>query len=519
MHVSFEDDTHYLGFMALHAGAWRRPTENYPWVRHNNGTVYLDLPINDGNRCWGVHFGSPGSAAWSPEKDLPARLAGGGFANPPLLRRMTVKFGQIALDRVKDWILDWKDARPVPNPVSIIPAGKLEEVQRRIATAEVFQPFVAEVKHDWAHRPKELTGMPYYAGDIYLCTGKPDNARELYRYTLASMDWKLRQTFFGLGLTGYRFGHGYGMEQIAEVVEEQGREADVLLGSPYLTAAEKGHLRARLAAYGYVLTDPDFWPIHIPEYGKGRFNQVMSDYTSVGMLSGTWPGIPARKSGRPWGRAGSRRHCASHTSCPAAQIPTEGMHYAGVTLDAILPVMVMLKVAGGTDYFADPAFQRAMRWYAAWAPPVDARFGRSYPPPIGYSHPVDRSQSARWAIIATIMRQSDPAFSEFMMATWVKQGHPVKIENRRQRGGGDARPGAAGEDAGFARREVGRLGRRCRSHADDPRETFFALVASDPRWGVAHCGAFHFYAKGALFESHLRLPWLPFRGHALRIST
>lgn len=506
MHVSFEDDTCYLGFMALHAGAWRRSTENYPWVRHVKGAVHIDIPINDGQRCWGVHFGSPGSAAWSPERDLPARQAAGGFTNPPPLRRMTVKFGQIALDRVKDWTLEWADATPVPNPVSIIPTGKLAEVQQRITSGEVFKPFVAQVKRDWANRPKELIGTPNYTGDIYLCTGIPEDACQQYRYTLTSLDWKLRTTFFGQGITGYRHGHNYGMLQIAATANQQGREADILLGSPHLGAAEKARLRARLAAYGYVLTDPDFWPTHVPEIGRGNFNMNMAHDGAVGMLGSYLAGHPRAKQWQAIGESGVNAVFGSREAgsawetgqyvLPNGAIPSEGMHYAGVTLDSILPFMVVLKAAGGTDYFTHPAFQRAMRWYAGCAPPVDVRFGRSYMPPIGYSHPVNTSQSARWGLAAAMTRQSDPAFSQFMMATWVKQGRPVAL----QIGGSvalgmlDLTVPAKMPDLASAKWDG--WGAILRSHADDPRETFFALAASGPSRMAAHSGSFHLYAKG-----------------------
>ncbi len=507
LHVSFEDTEAYLGLMALHAGDWVRPTENYPWVRHDRGIVYLDLPINDGRRVWGVHFGPPGSADWAADEDLPARKAGGAFAHPPPLRRMAVKHGQIGLDRVKDWVLDWKDAQPVPNPVSIIPAGKLAEVQERIATNEIFRAYVEQAKKEWATRPQDLTGMPEYNGDIYLCTGAAEDAREQYRYTTACLDWKLRQTLFGQGITGYRQGHEYGMLQMVATANQQGREADVLLASPALSVEEKARLRAQLAAYAYVLTDPDFWPIHLPEIGKGNFNMVMSHDGAVGMLGAYLGGHPRAKAWQEIGEAGIKLVWGSREAgsaweagqyvLPNGAIPSEGMHYAGVTIDSVLPFMVVLKAAGGTDYFTHPAFKRAMHWYASWAPPVDARFGQSYMPPIGYSHPVNTSQSARWALAAAMTRETDPEFSQFMMATWEKQGRQIlmQIGGRVALGMIDTTVPAKMPALSSARWDG--WGAILRSHADDPRETYFALPASGPSPRAAHSGALHLYAKGA----------------------
>ncbi|MHB9023004.1 MAG: hypothetical protein ACYC7E_02355 [Armatimonadota bacterium] len=507
MHASFEDATGYLGFMALHAGSWVRSTENYPWVRHDKGIVYIDFPVNEGKRQWGVHFGPPGSADWDQQKELPPYKTAGGFDYPPTIRQATVKYGQIALDQVKDWTLAWNDATPVSHPVSVIPPGKFAEVQQRIATEAIFKPFVDQVKREWAARPRELIGMPQYNGDMYLCTGAAEDAREQYRYTLAALDYKIRQTVFGVGLTGYRWGHTYGMLQVVATANQQGREADVLLASPHLTPAEKAHLRARLAAYAYILTDPDFWPTHVPEIGRGNYNMNIAHDGAVGMLGSYIGGHPNAKAWQRMGEAaitsvlgarapGSAWEGGSYITANGS-VPSEGMHYAGVTIDSILPFMVTLKSAGGRDYFLDPAFQSFLRWYASWAPPVDARFGKSYMPPIGYSHPVNTSQSARWALAAAMTRETDPAFSQFMMATWVKQGRPILMQIGGNVALGMIDTTVPAKMPALASAKWDGWGAILRSHADDPRETFLALPASGPARNVAHSGGFHLYAKGA----------------------
>jgi hypothetical protein len=497
MHVSFEDTRHYLGFVALHAGEWLRPTENYPWVRQDDGIVYFDIPINDGKRCWGVHFGAPGSAAWSPEMDIPAHQAAGGFTNPPAIRRMTVKHGQISLDRVKEWVLDWKDPVPVPNPVSIIPAGKLQVVQERMNTEAVFQPFVRQVKNDWSHRLKNQVGRPKYTGDILLCTGLEEDARELYRFTTAALNWNIRETLFGAGLTGYRAGHDYGVLQVASTANNQGREADILLGSPHISPEDKAILRSQLAVYAYILTDPDFWPPS-PEIGKGNFNMVMTHDGAVGILGTILAGHPLAKEWQNVGEEAVKKVLESDYIQPNGAIPNEGMHYAGVTIDSILPFMVMLKGAGGADYFQHPAFRRVMHWYASWAPPVDVRFGRSYMPPIGYSHPTGTSQSARWALAAAMTRDTAPDFSQFMMATWVKQGCPVLMQIGGNIAAGMIDPAVPAKMPDLASAKWDGWGAILRSHADDPHETFLALCAGSPsRFAAAISGSLHLYAKGA----------------------
>ncbi|MHB9025989.1 MAG: hypothetical protein ACYC7E_17760 [Armatimonadota bacterium] len=497
-----------LGLMTLSAGAWVRPMENMGLVKRDGQELFVQWPINDGGRAWGLFFGPP--AALQPTGEEPKARQYPGIKYPSIFHRARVKYGEMPLEKVKDWTLAWKDGKSVPNPVSINPPGKLKVVQERIAADPVLAKHAQGVINSWETLRKSEKNFPFTLNwvmtpdgveDAYLATGKPQYARELYDLTLARLRYYTEQTIEGVGFHGYRSGHSYGMFHLAPFLVGGSRQADLLLGSPEVTPAEKADLRAQLAFFGCLFTDADYWPGD--DIGKGTYNMYASRDGVLGVLGSVLAGHPQASA---WQAAGAARmeDVLSHFIYPSGAM-LEGMHYSGVTLDFNLPFMSMLKLAGGRDYFADERLKRGLRWYASCLPPVDKRFNRAYMPPFGYSHPTNTSQSVRWAVAAAMTAKTDPAFSQLMMRTWRQSGSFLTMV------GGEAGyrsafslglidpslPVSDGKEVVSAAWEG--FGAVLRSHADTPLETYMAIPTGTPGGFRVYPneGTFHLYAKGA----------------------
>ncbi len=507
LELPLADDTAGLALIARHAGQWRRVMENLLLLRRDaDGSLFVQLPVNSGVRSWGVVLGPPNQHHATGEERNARQYPGLDHPSPVRLARL--KYGELALERLKAWTLAWDDATPVPYPLTIHPRGDWEAARARIAAEPVLRSHGARVTANW-ERQRQGGNLPFTQNwvmtpdgveDAYLATGEQRHARELVELTLARFDYYIHQTLAGLGFHNYRHGHNYGMFHLTQVLPGQARMVDLCLGSPHVTAEEKAALRARLAFFGHLFTDPDYWPAN--DIGKGTFNMVAARDAFVGLAGALLPGHPQAAA---WQAVGARsiEHFLANNIYPSGAI-NEGMHYSGVTLDFYLPLLAMLRQSGGHDYFQDERLKQGLRWYAAWLPPSDKRFGRAYMPPFAYSHPANTSQSVRWAVAAAMTADSDPELSALMMRTWRQSGSVLGMVV------GDASyhaafafglvdptlPAASGAD--LASGQWPGFGAVLRSHSDTPHETFFAIQTSAP--GAFRIypneGAFHLYARG-----------------------
>jgi hypothetical protein len=277
---------------------------------------------------------------------------------------------------------------------------------------------------------------------------------------------------------------------------------DVLMAGDVVTQEEKKALQAQVAFYAHLLTDDDYWPEN--GLGKGNYNMVVTRAGAIGLLGAILPGHPRAKG---WQRVGIEMlEDVLESAVSANGVMSEGTHYSGVTLDSILPLMVLLKAGGGTDYFANERFKLGMRWYAQQCPPVDVRFGRAYMAPFAYSHPTNTSQSARWAVAAAMTADADPEFSSLMMDTWDREGEPMELQVGRTFLIGIIDPDLPSTSARRTSQAWAGWGAVLRAHSTTPRETFLSITSfgkeiyGGNRPGAR--GALHLYAKGIPLALH-----------------
>ncbi|MHB9132942.1 MAG: hypothetical protein ACYDBB_17895 [Armatimonadota bacterium] len=507
MMVPLANKDDYLGLLALKAGSWVRPLENLGLVKLNGDEVFVELPVNDGRREWGIHFGLVNSSNPTGE-ERPARTYPGVEHPSPLYQAM-VKYGQSRLEVIKDWQLAWKDGVKIAYPVSINPPGDLTAARKRIADdPDLSKQAKKTIAHWEALRNQKgfpLVGIyintPDGTEDAYLATGEKKYARELYEVTLARLRYYQEQTISGVGHTNYRSGHSYGMFQLSHFLVGAAHQADLLLGSPEITDDEKADLRAQLAFFAYLFVDQDYWPD--ADIGKGTYNMYASHEMALGLLGAVLAGHPKAKE---WQGIGQRMmdEMLNTYVYPSGAMP-EGMHYSGVTLDFALPFITVLKLAGGKDYFTDERLKKGLRWYAACMPPVDVRYKQAYLPPFGYSHNSGASnQSVRWAVAASMTAKTDPEFSKLMMWTWRREGSAMNMV------GGEAGYYSAlflgilhpelpvAQNPGLTSAQWKGFGAVLRNHTDSPLETFMAIPTGTPGGFRAYPneGTFHLYAKG-----------------------
>ena len=241
------DANHYpLAMVApLHKGAWRRANSIPVYVK--GGQVLVRFPMDVVPLAWQNEPVSDTSPFSCHEHDpsLPATYGRRVWAlvlAPPTLRvtgygnpktagigyAVRMLYGQVGLDRYKDFVLAWPDTKPTYPRVFITPEGV--QKYREAVKADPGFPLLAMVK------------------DYYWFTGDPETAKkelpEVHKQLqhniddiVTSLSSQHHQT---LGEYGTPIGH-----------------TESVLSWPDLSTADREAIRARLALLAYLLVEPD----------------------------------------------------------------------------------------------------------------------------------------------------------------------------------------------------------------------------------------------------------------------
>lgn len=422
------------------ASVWSRPLPRSmdPFTRCNRqldinvplrveaGRVELAFPFprNGRARSWMI-------AALDANRDLQ-----GARPAPPL--QLFIKHGQIPLDQVKDYVLEWPGT---------------EEHPRLFATK--------------ADLPR-LRQRKTFAG--------ADN--DGLRYALTSdkgLGQKLAKEARGrlqayiYGFTRYwitpkrRFEHR-GQPRDSHEVHEILNRLDPVLTAPFLTAEDRRIMRAQAAFIAYRLVSED---IHSPARGwSANPNMVATWYSPVGMLGCMLRSHPEAQN---WfDRAYREMRLELDTWAGPNGGWIEAPHYMSVAIDAIVGLGLAARNSGFSDFLYDPKLKLAGRYFArVTTPPDPARGNRRMVPAMGNTYKGETSALPGW--FAKIWETRDPAYSAEMQWTWKQQGSMTHL-------------GIGGPSPAFA---------QWRGLLLDP-----ALPASAPKWETDY-----FPAVGVIFRS------------------
>lgn len=351
-----------------------------------------------------------------------ASLPDGDTLIAPLPQQILIRYGDVRLDDVKDFALEW-DAGGQRHPGLFLTPDELERVKRS---------FKVDPERLAALRAKPV--FPYDMDDhvtYFLATGDA----ELGRTIAAKASELVQQAVDDFVRQDRLRNQGSCPHHRTATIMWSAILSDLALSPGILSASDQARLRGQLAFLGYTLASPTF---HSPERGY-RANPNMTT-TARGMLGLVACCLATHPRAADWAKiATDEVQRELDTWCDDRGGWLEAPHYMTVSMDSIVAVAMALrgKNLSETDFLYHPRLKNALAWLAKISTPSDPRLGGDrHMPEIGNTYLGERTCLPGWA--AWIWRESDPAYSRDMQWMWQAQGRP------RSPGIGGAYPGLQG---------------------------------------------------------------------------
>ena len=524
----------FVGLFRRHPGQWRNPAalrlyattqpdiflalplnvRRRDWevdgidldYRHYTGWLEEGFPATTGRRQWGILLSTWGQAVREDNK-----VAGSGLC------RARIKYGEMPLNKIKDWALEWEDPQPVAYPRMFMKPGQVEAWRQRV---ERHPELLANVPDPNRHlRVAGETGQKelqyLLADDLTLGRelldhpisrirpdGRPDSDTGLRQ----NLDTIVAEFLDGEGDTGMRghFLHG------AHWLKDAAMRFDVVMSLPDLSDEERRHLRARMAFCAHKLADLDWYP-RGTGFHLGNVNMPTLAEVALGLAACA---IPTHPNAGQWAER-ARKHCvgalAEQTFPGGAWL--ECPHYQ---LDASMRPFVELALAihhaGFSSFLADENFQHAMRFAVRLLSPPDRRFGYRTLAQLGNTG--SGEGSAVFGHLAAATAEIDPEFSREMQWAWNEAGRFVNLLSQRM----SVDPGLPAAKPDLGSRRYPGFGAILRAHDGSDRETWLTFYegACDGHYEGGCQGSFHLYAKGvplcldfgSLYDPAVRRPYM-----------
>jgi len=340
----------------------------------------------------------------------------------PLPQQHLIKHGDIALDRVKDYVLEWDDRKP-SHPGLFLTRDELERFRKRF-----------KVDSDQLAKLRTKQVFPYHMDDhvsYFLATGDKELGRNIVAKAMelvqGGVDGLVKQD--RLRNQGSCPHHRTGTMMWSAIL------SDLALSPGVLTPKERTRLKAQLAFLGYTLHSPTF---HSPERGY-RANPNMTT-TARGMLGLIACSIHGHPHARNWAQlALDEMNRELDEWCGPNGGWLEAPHYMTVSMDSIVSLALAIRNTGfgEADWQYHPKLKNAMAWLAKISTPPDPRLDSDrHMPAIGNTYLGERTCLPGWA--ACLFRDKDPRFAQEMQWMWKAHGMP------RTLGIGGAYPGIQG---------------------------------------------------------------------------
>ena len=525
----------FVGLFRRHPGQWRNPAALRMWTtaepdiflalplnvrrrewevdgidldyRHYTGWLEEGFPATTGRRQWGILISTWGQAVRKDNK-----VAGSGLC------RARIKYGELPLNKVKDWVLEWEDPQPPTYPRLFMKPGQVEAWRERAGRyPELLANMPDPNRHlrvsGWADTGqrelqylltedstlgRELLDHPinYIRPD-----GRPDSDCGLRQ----NLDMIVEEFLDGEGDTGMRghFLHG------AHWLKDAAIRFDVVMSLPDLTDDDRRQLRARMAFCAHKLADLDWYP-RGTGFHLGNLNMPPRAEAALGIAACT---IPTHPHARQWTDR-ARKHCidalAEQTFPGGAW--QECPRYQFFSMRPFVELALAINYAGFPSFLADENFRQAMRFAVRLLSPRDPRFGYRTLAELGNTGSGEGMAAFGHLAAATV--EIDPEFSREMQWAWNEAGRFVHLLSQRQ----SVDPGLPAAKPDLSSRRYPGFGAILRAHDDSDRETWltFHEGACDGHYEGGSQGSFHLYAKGvplcldfgSLYDPIVRRPYM-----------
>lgn len=365
-----------------------------------DGVMTVDMPVQGGRRVW---------LLGALDKEASVAVLGQRVAPPP--QQLVVKHGDIPLDTVKDWVLDWTGDED-NHPVLFVRKADLPALRSRL---------VSDPKELERWRSQQPVDKYLLDGPIkeFLATGDSQlgkrMAEKAEEYLQTCVDWYLKEDYLHCPGTAPH------MQSLISTVINL---VDPVLSTDAFTPERRKRVLAKLAFIGYILERPDYWS---PERGYSGF----ANMTSVVALYRTGVAciLPSHPKAKAWAQQGLGQLAWQLTAWSDEDGGwVEAPHYAMVSFDHMLAGFTMAANAGLGDYFYHPRMRKVVEWFAGISTPRDSRSGGfRHQPPIGNTY--HGEPNGVYGLIASMWKQKDPAFAAQMQWMFEQSGSIPTLGN------------------------------------------------------------------------------------------
>lgn len=442
--------------------------------------VQLALPLARGARKWTI-------AVLPKEASIEALQASNAHV-APLPQQYFVKHADFPLDRVKDYVLDWRGDE-TDHPRLIVTPKDVAAMRARSPNGD----------EGWRRPAAPLTVQTLDAPlRQYLLTGDRELGKDLAAYAerwlQESVDMFLRQD--RLVTLGYGPHHQTSMLATANLL-------DAVWSSAEVTPGARAKFKAQVAFLAYTVNRDDYWS---PVRGFGANPNMTTTVSAYQVALGSL--IPAHPLAKTWvnhGLAELKGQVDQWADENGGWL--EAPHYAIVAYDYFLGGFIAAQNAGFSDYLFHPTMRKVGEWLAQLSTPPDSLAnGHRALLPIGNTWM--RTPVGVFGTLAFVWRDRDPAFAARMQWMHKEHGSPVAptIGGFLPALAGYrtllSDPKAAAEAPRYASEWFPRTGAMLRAHFPSARETQLHLIA-----GKNHdhydrdSGSFTLWGKGRLIAN------------------
>lgn len=404
--------------------------------------------------------------------------------------------GDLRLDKVKDWILDWPDANH-EHPRVLCRSRDLAAIRKKVRA-------VPELRRAYF---KYLRIRPV---DRYLLTGKPPGLKAIGDSTRAP---EFIANILKNGMAGPIYAIGLG-----RVLRRYVLACDMAWDS--FTPEEKREARRWCALGAYILSDGDWWQYTFRPGETTYLPNFNTDVFVCAGLAGLF--LSDHPCSREWVRFLVSRmdiELERYLRRDGGGEENVGGYLLSTWQQLYFSPLWALRHNRVKDYSRDPRVLAGARFLLKILGPSDPRdHGRRMIPPIGH-HPGARKDFPLFAWLASFLKKSDPRLASNFMWAWRAMGAPVR--NAVDHAGSTANPftrhfvfhdPTVPESAPvLASHNLPCVGAVLRSHGTDRRGSFLFLKA-----GRVHShhdedeGSFHYFGRGV----PLALDGLPLKNGA-----
>ena len=478
---------------AINPAAWVDPKRNAGQLPQSPASVEFNL---DAGSLKGVFPLGWGARRWlmanvdktESLKELSKPALSADRYRSPLSQQCVIKHGDFPLDMVKEYTLQWSgDFEDFPR--LLVSKARLSDWRKSVDAAALREQIPSLLGQRIGMYTTERWILPYLAtGDEKLGAYLTESAA---RFVQDSVDMYTKQDNHPtIGFAP----HHQQMVSISLLL------ADAVMAGGHMPADVKRRILAQAAFLGYTLDRDDYCS---PSRGfAGLPNMTTSAYGYKATVACFIPSHPLAKNWVVDALREIKLQINEMSDENGGWL--EAPHYAMVSFDQILGVLVMAHNAGFDDDVFNPRLRKVIEWLGKISTPPDSRFGGfRHLPPIGNTEMIE--PCGEFGVIAYLWRDRDPQFSRQMQWMYHQQ------RSWPQPGIGGGYPALSGfrslmldpnvneEPPAWGSEIFPQTGVVLRNGYPSERETMLYLIAGEHRSHYdADSGSLTFWGKGRI---------------------